>query len=380
MDNTYKIKLENVTKEYDLFKSKSDKLKNFFNIGKVDVPHFWSLKGVSLTIKKGETFGIIGVNGSGKSTISNIISGIIPQTTGMVDVKGDTSIIAIGAGLKRNLTGAENIRLKGLMQGLTIKEIDEVRDSIIDFADIGTFIDQPVKDYSSGMRSRLGFAIAVHINPDIMIIDEALSVGDDTFYQKCVDKIADFKAQGKTIIFVSHSLKQIEFLCDRVAWINYGKLKMIGETQEVTTKYREFIEWFKKLSKKDKAKFEAEQKQIQKDFDIDEYQRQVTDEERAEHPEDKHVATTVKKRFYGSVISEKMPKTAVLFTWLVTIATLFFSLVNVSGHPLHHIIDHPSSIVKPTKKLVLPKGVAKDNAKKKTVKKHKKTEIKSVIR
>ena len=128
MDNSYKIKLENVTKEYDLFRSKSDKLRSFFNVGKVNVPHFWSLKGVSLTVKKGETFGIIGVNGSGKSTISNIISGIIPQTTGLVDVKGDTSIIAIGAGLKKNLTGSENIRLKGLMQGLTIKEIEDVRE------------------------------------------------------------------------------------------------------------------------------------------------------------------------------------------------------------------------------------------------------------
>ncbi|CAI2642211.1 ABC transporter ATP-binding protein [Apilactobacillus apinorum] len=379
MSEDYKIKVQNVTKEYDLFKTQTDKLKSFFSI-KTDVPHFWSLMGVSFEVKSGEALGLIGVNGSGKSTISNIISGIIPQTTGWVDVKGDTSIVAISAGLRKNLTGRENIRLKSLMQGLTNEQIDDLMDDIVSFADIGDFVDQPVKSYSSGMKSRLGFSIAVHINPDILIIDEALSVGDDTFYQKCVDKIADFKAQGKTIIFVSHSLKQIEFLCDRVAWINYGKLKMIGETQEVTTKYREFIEWFKKLSKKDKAKFEAEQKQIQKDFDIDEYQRQVTDEERAEHPEDKHVATTVKKRFYGSVISEKMPKTAVLFTWLVTIATLFFSLVNVSGHPLHHIIDHPSSIVKPTKKLVLPKGVAKDNAKKKTVKKHKKTEIKSVIR
>lgn len=345
MTEDYKIKVQNVTKEYDLFKTQADKLKSFFSI-KTDVPHFWSLMGVSFEVRPGEALGLIGVNGSGKSTISNIISGIIPQTTGYVDVKGDTSIVAISAGLRKNLTGRENIRLKSLMQGLTNEEIDALMDDIVSFADIGDFVDQPVKSYSSGMKSRLGFSIAVHINPDILIIDEALSVGDDTFYQKCVDKIADFKEQGKTIIFVSHSLKQIEFLCDRVAWINYGKLRMIGETQEVTTKYREFIEWFKKLSKKDKAKFEAEQKQIQKDFDINEYQRQVTEEEQAQHPDDKHVAAKVKKRFYGSVISEKMPKISVLFTWLVTIATLFFCLVNVSGHPLSHIIEHPASIVK----------------------------------
>ena len=184
MNPEYKVEVKNVTKEYDLYKTKSDQLKNFFSLGKVDVPHFWSLKGVSLSIKAGETLGIIGINGSGKSTLSNIISGIIPQTTGSVEVRGDTSIIAIGAGLKRNLTGAENIRLKGLMQGLSIQEIEDLKSSIIDFADIGNFIDQPVKDYSTGMRSRLGFAIAVHINPDIIIIDEALSVGDDTFYSK----------------------------------------------------------------------------------------------------------------------------------------------------------------------------------------------------
>lgn len=379
MTEDYKIKVQNVTKEYDLFKTQADKLKSFFSV-KTDVPHFWSLMGISFEVKPGEALGLIGVNGSGKSTISNIISGIIPQTTGLVDVRGDTSIVAINAGLKKNLTGRENIRLKSLMQGLTNEEIDDLMDEIIAFADIGDFVDQPVKSYSSGMKSRLGFSIAVHINPDILIIDEALSVGDDTFYQKCVDKIADFKKQGKTIIFVSHSLKQIEFLCDRVAWINYGKLRMIGKTDEVVSKYREFIKWFKKLSKKEKAKFEADQKQIQKDFDIDAYQKSVTDEESKAHPEVKHMTAKIKKRFYGSVISEKMPKTSVLFTWLVTVAILLFCLVNVSGHPVTHIVKHPDSIVKPTKQLKLPTGVQKDNAKKATRKHHKKTHHKKHVK
>ncbi len=379
MTEDYKIKVQNVTKEYDLFKTQADKLKSFFSV-KTDVPHFWSLMGISFEVKPGEALGLIGVNGSGKSTISNIISGIIPQTTGLVDVRGDTSIVAINAGLKKNLTGRENIRLKSLMQGLTNEEIDDLMDEIIAFADIGDFVDQPVKSYSSGMKSRLGFSIAVHINPDILIIDEALSVGDDTFYQKCVDKIADFKKQGKTIIFVSHSLKQIEFLCDRVAWINYGKLRMIGKTDEVVSKYREFIKWFKKLSKKEKAKFEADQKQIQKDFDIDAYQKSVTDEEAKAHPEVNHMAAKIKKRFYGSVISEKMPKTSVLFTWLVTVAILLFCLVNVSGHPVTHIVKHPDSIVKPTKQLKLPTGVEKDNAKKATKKHHKKTHHKKHVK
>jgi teichoic acid transport system ATP-binding protein len=379
MAEEYKIKVQNVTKEYDLFKTQTDKLKSFFSI-KTDTPHFWSLMGVSFEVKPGEALGLIGVNGSGKSTISNIISGIIPQTSGQVDVRGDTSIVAINAGLRKNLSGRENIRLKSLMQGLSNEQIDDLMDDIIAFADIGDFVDQPVKSYSSGMKSRLGFSIAVHINPDILIIDEALSVGDDTFYQKCVDKIADFKQQGKTIIFVSHSLKQIEFLCDRVAWINYGKLKMIGETQTVTDQYRKFIKWFKHLSKKEKVEFESKQKQIQKDFDINEYQKQIYAEEQAKHPDDKNVSTQIKKRFYGSVISEKMPKKTVAFTWLVTVLTLLLCLVNVSGHTVHHLVRHPQAIIKPTQQLVLPKKVAKDNGLKpvKKVHHHKKHKHKKV--
>lgn len=347
MDNTYKIKLENVTKEYDLFKSKSDKLKNFFNIGKVDVPHFWSLKGVSLTIKKGETFGIIGVNGSGKSTISNIISGIIPQTTGMVDVKGDTSIIAIGAGLKRNLTGAENIRLKGLMQGLTIKEIDEVRDSIIDFADIGTFIDQPVKDYSSGMRSRLGFAIAVHINPDIMIIDEALSVGDDTFYQKCVDKIMEFKEQGKTILFVSHSLNQVKMICDRVAWMHFGELREIGETEEVIEHYRKFSSDFKKKTAKERKKYQQDKKKEQIKFNIDEYRKSLIEDEVKKGIDKNQAEKDVQERMYHQITPDKMSLTTRIVTGIAILGLAFFTLVNISGHSVTNSLEHPTTLMHP---------------------------------
>lgn len=358
MSKDYKIKVENVTKEYDLFKTQTDKLKSFFSL-KTNVPHFWSLMGVSFEVKPGETLGLIGVNGSGKSTISNIISGIIPQTTGTVDVKGDTSIVAINAGLRKNLTGRENIRLKSLMQGLTNEEIDDMMQDIIAFADIGDFVDQPVKSYSSGMKSRLGFSIAVHIKPDILIIDEALSVGDDTFYQKCVDKISDFKKEGKTIVFVSHSLRQIEFLCDRVAWINYGKLKSIGPTKEVLTKYREFIAWFKSLSKKDKKAFEKKQKDIQKEFDINKYQQELIDEEK-QNVKDVHVAeNNVKKRLFGSVISEKMSLSTKLVTWVVAFLAIFFCLLNVSGHTLKHVVEHPKSIIHPTKKLKLPKKMEK---------------------
>ncbi|MFC6261579.1 ABC transporter ATP-binding protein [Levilactobacillus fujinensis] len=347
MDNSYKIKVQNVTKEYDLYKSQAEKLRAFFSLRNSKVPHFWSLMGISLEVKPGETLGLIGVNGSGKSTLSNIISGIIPQTTGVVDVKGDTSIIAIGAGLRGNLTGLENIRLKALMQGLTNSEIDGLMDDIVSFADIGDFLYQPVKSYSSGMKSRLGFSIAVHVNPDILIIDEALSVGDDTFYQKCVDKISEFKDEGKTIVFVSHSLKQVEILCDRVAWIHYGTLKEIGLTSDVVKHYREFTKWFKIQTKKEKKHFQRQMKTNQKSFDIDAYQKQVIAERQAAEPNDGNVAAEVKKEFYGSVISEKMSWGNRFLTLAVGVLFVLSCLVNVSGRSLSDVVQHPSNLIHP---------------------------------
>lgn len=349
MSEEYKIKLRNVTKEYDLYRTKSEKLKAFFNLTKHDsIPHFWSLKGVSLTIYKGESVGIIGVNGSGKSTMSNIISGIIPQTTGFVDVRGDTSIVAISAGLKRSLTGLENIRLKGLMQGLSFEEIAAVRDDIIEFADIGDFIDQPVKDYSSGMRSRLGFAIAVHINPDILIIDEALSVGDDTFYQKCLDKIEQFKKEGKTILFVSHSLKQVEMLCDRTAWIHFGDLRMLGETKEVVAAYRKFSSDFKKKSAKGRSEYQKAKKQLQLTFDVDAYETQIANETREKMGLSDHEARKqTHKLFYGEVLPSKMTTTS---KWLVLLAVFlmfFFAMVTVSGRSVTKSITDPTVLLHP---------------------------------
>ncbi|MFD1433132.1 ATP-binding cassette domain-containing protein [Lacticaseibacillus yichunensis] len=272
MDTPVKVRVKEITKEFEMYKTRSDKIKALLTPGRSKVPTFWALKGVSFEAHAGEALGLIGINGSGKSTVSNVISGIIPPTSGELEVNGDVSIIAIGAGLKAQLTGLQNIRVKALMSGLTNKEIDQIIQDVIDFADIGDFINQPVKNYSSGMRSRLGFAIAIHQKPDILIVDEALSVGDQTFYEKCMEKMMQFKAEGKTIIFVSHALNQVETFCDRVVWMHYGDVREQGDTATVLDHYREFTTRFNKLSATEKKAYQAQKKEDQKDFSLEELQ------------------------------------------------------------------------------------------------------------
>ncbi len=197
-----------------------------------------AVDGVSFEIEEGETFGIIGENGSGKSTLLKLIAGITQPTSGRIEVNGKVSaLIELGAGFHPEISGRENIYINGIMLGLTKKEIDEKFEEIVKFAELEEFIDLPVKVYSSGMYMRLGFSVAINVDPDILLVDEVLAVGDASFVGKCLEKIAEFKKKGKTIVFVSHSLDLVQKICNRAAWMKKGKIVMIGEPKQVVDKY-----------------------------------------------------------------------------------------------------------------------------------------------
>lgn len=249
----YAIIGEQVTKCYQMYSGQSERLKGFFFGGKGKP--FYALKGLTFQIEEGDSVGLIGLNGSGKSTLANILAGISRPSSGSLTINGEPSLIAISSGLNMFLTGMENITLKGLMIGLTMQEIDAIRQDVVEFADIGEFIHQPVKMYSSGMKARLGFAISVNINPDIMIIDEALSVGDPTFTQRCLDKMNSFRREGKTIIFVSHGMNQVRDFCNKAMWLEYGMQKAFGPTEEVIPMYEHFLKTYNAMSAQEQKEY-----------------------------------------------------------------------------------------------------------------------------
>nr|WP_302598821.1 ABC transporter ATP-binding protein [uncultured Cellulosilyticum sp.] len=237
------IKIDNISKIYKLYDKTTDRLKESLSITKKKYyKEHYALRNISFDVNKGETVGIIGTNGAGKSTLLKIITGVLSPTEGELKVNGRISaLLELGAGFNMEYTGIENIYLNGTMQGYTRQEIEDRIDEIIGFADIGEFINQPVKTYSSGMFVRLAFAVAINIEPEILIVDEALSVGDVFFQAKCYKKFEEFKKQGKTIIFVSHDLSSIAKYCDRTILLNKGTFLAEGSSREIVDMYKKLL-------------------------------------------------------------------------------------------------------------------------------------------
>ena len=237
------IEIKDVVKIYKLYDRARDRVKDAFGLSrhKAQKRHY-ALNGVNLCIRKGETVGIIGTNGSGKSTILKIITGVLSPTSGQVKVDGRISaLLELGAGFNQEYNGIENVYLNGTMMGFTDREIDAKLPDILEFADIGDYVNQPVKTYSSGMFVRLAFAVAINIEPEILIVDEALSVGDVFFQAKCYHKFEEFKKMGKTIVFVSHDLSVISKYCDRVFLLNKGTLLGEGSPKEMIDAYKRVL-------------------------------------------------------------------------------------------------------------------------------------------
>ena len=241
--NDLAIKITNLTKIYKLYARNRDRLKDSLGLSKkATYKEHYALKNVDMEVKTGESVGIIGVNGSGKSTILKIITGVLNPTSGDVQINGRISaLLELGAGFNMEYTGLENVYLNGTMMGFTEKEIDERLQDILDFADIGDFVHQPVKTYSSGMFVRLAFAVAINIDPEILIVDEALSVGDVFFQAKCYHKFEEFKKMGKTILFVSHDLTSIAKYCDRVILLNKGVKLAEGNPKDMVNMYKKLL-------------------------------------------------------------------------------------------------------------------------------------------
>ena len=249
--NNIAIQVSNLGKCYEIYNNPRDRLRQFINprlqmffrqAPRQYFREFWALKDVSFEVNKGETVGIIGRNGSGKSTLLQLVCGTLTPTTGTVETNGRiAALLELGSGFNSDFTGRENVYMNGAIMGMTEEEIDKKFDEIAAFADIGQFIEQPVKIYSSGMMVRLAFAAAINVDPDILIIDEALAVGDVRFQQKCFRKLKKFRDDGRTVFFVSHDVSAVKLFCDKAIWLEQGQVKRSGVPDEVTKEYVSFM-------------------------------------------------------------------------------------------------------------------------------------------
>lgn len=239
------IKIENVSLRYFVPREQVKSFKEYVirkAQGKVVYEEFWALKNVTFNINKGEVFGIVGQNGAGKSTLLKLIAKVLKPVSGRVWVKGKVApLLSVGAGFHQELTGRENIFLNGTLLGFTQKQMEEKFEDIVEFSELRDFIDAPIRTYSSGMVARLGFAVATDSVPDILIVDEALAVGDEAFQAKCFARIKDYQSQGMTTLLVTHGAERVRKLCSRVAWLHKGELKMLGGVTDVMNGYAEAI-------------------------------------------------------------------------------------------------------------------------------------------
>ena len=236
------IEVKNVSMSFRMSQDRIQSIKEYLVAlikGKLKYKDFWALRDVSFSVHPGEVLGIIGHNGAGKSTVLKVISGILKPTSGSVAVHGNiVPMLELGSGFDFDLTGRENIFLNGAILGYSRKFLNEKYDDIVAFSELGEFIEMPIRNYSSGMLMRLAFSIATVVNPEILIVDEILAVGNESFQRKSRQRMMELMSGGTTVLFVSHSLEQIREMCDRVLWLDHGQVKMIGEAQEVCDAYQ----------------------------------------------------------------------------------------------------------------------------------------------
>jgi ABC-type polysaccharide/polyol phosphate transport system ATPase subunit len=233
------VSVQHLSKKFRMAREKNNSLKAaVMRRHRVVADDFWALRDVSFDVYHGETFGLIGENGSGKSTMLKCLTRILPPTSGTCQVTGKVSaLLELGAGFHPELSGRENVFLNGAILGMGQKELHRRFDEIVDFAGIGAFIDEPVKNYSSGMYVRLGFSVAINVEPDVLLVDEVLAVGDEAFQRKCNEKFSELRKAGKTIVLVSHSMGSVQALCDRVAWFEHGRLVDVGTPRDISDRY-----------------------------------------------------------------------------------------------------------------------------------------------